>query len=65
MPGISVYALWGYLTTPFLYTYPGFEVQEIEPWGERLDARSILNLTGLRERNILYDEFIGGQPSDR
>ena len=21
-------------TTPFLYTYPGFEVQEIEPWHE-------------------------------
>ena len=28
------YALWGYLTTPFLYTYPGFEVQEIQPWHE-------------------------------
>ena len=28
------YALWGYITTPFLYTYPGFEVQEIEPWHE-------------------------------
>ena len=26
------YALWGYLTTPFLYTYPGFETREIEPW---------------------------------
>jgi hypothetical protein len=30
----SSYALWGYLTTPFLYTYPGFEAQEIEPWYE-------------------------------
>ena len=29
------YALWGYLTTPFVYSYPGFEVQEIEPWRER------------------------------
>ena len=28
------YALWGYLTTPFLYTYPGFEAHEIEPWHE-------------------------------
>lgn len=28
------YALWGYLTTPFLYTCAGFEVQEIEPWQE-------------------------------
>jgi hypothetical protein len=32
------YALWGYITTPFLYTYPGFDAHEIEPWhgdGER------------------------------
>ncbi|MGO4287570.1 hypothetical protein [Bosea sp. TAB14] len=27
-------ALWTYLTLPFLYTYPGFEVEEIEPWHE-------------------------------
>jgi hypothetical protein len=27
-------ALWTYLTLPFLYTYPGFETEEIEPWGE-------------------------------
>jgi hypothetical protein len=27
-------ALWTYLTSPFLYTYPGFEAQEIEPWHE-------------------------------
>ena len=28
------YALWTYLTQPFLYTYPGFAVEEIEPWEE-------------------------------
>ena len=28
------YALWTYLTQPFLYTYPGFVVEEIEPWEE-------------------------------
>jgi hypothetical protein len=28
------YALWTYLTLPFLYTYPGFPVEEIEPRGE-------------------------------
>ncbi|MFC4527174.1 hypothetical protein ISN76_10750 [Dyella halodurans] len=28
------YALWTYLTQPFLYTYPGFQVAEIEPWQE-------------------------------
>jgi hypothetical protein len=27
-------AFWTYLTSPFLYTYPGFEVEEIEPWRE-------------------------------
>jgi hypothetical protein len=28
------YALWTYLTTPFLYTSPGFLVEEIETWNE-------------------------------
>jgi hypothetical protein len=28
------YALWTYLTQPFLYSYPGFECREIEPWYE-------------------------------
>ncbi|WP_455281515.1 hypothetical protein [Cupriavidus necator] len=28
------YALWTYLTTPFLIALPGFEVTEIEPWRE-------------------------------
>src|SRR3546814_20705780 len=28
------YAGWNYLTTPFLFTYPGFETEEIEPWEE-------------------------------
>lgn len=27
-------ALWTYLTLPFLYTYPGFITEEIEPWQE-------------------------------
>lgn len=27
-------ALWTYLTSPFLYTYPGFVSEEIEPWHE-------------------------------
>jgi hypothetical protein len=26
------YALWSYLTIPFLYTYPGFVSEEIAPW---------------------------------
>jgi hypothetical protein len=32
------YALWTYLTQPFLYTYPGFAVEEIEPWEEDGEA---------------------------
>jgi hypothetical protein len=28
------YALWSYLTIPFLYTYPGFVCEELEPWQE-------------------------------
>src|SRR3546814_13158819 len=28
----SGYAIWTYLTTPFLFARPGFEVQEIDPW---------------------------------
>ena len=28
------YALWTYMTQPFLYTFPGFAVEEIEPWEE-------------------------------
>jgi len=28
------YAMWTYLTQPFLYTYAGFEAEEIEPWKE-------------------------------
>jgi len=30
----SSYAVWGYLTSPFLYTSPGFTTQEIAPWQE-------------------------------
>ncbi len=28
------YAFWNYLTTPFLFTIPGVEAREIEPWRE-------------------------------
>jgi hypothetical protein len=30
----SGYALWTYLTTPFLFKLPGFRTEEIEPWEE-------------------------------
>lgn len=28
------YAMWNYLTTPYLFTYPGVQTREIEPWDE-------------------------------
>ena len=30
----SSYTLWNYLTIPFLYTYPGFETEELAAWQE-------------------------------
>ncbi len=38
-------ALWTYLTSPFLYTYPGFETEEIEPWQERGETWRRLRVT--------------------
>jgi hypothetical protein len=28
------YALWGYMNAPFVFRWPGFEVEEAEPWHE-------------------------------
>jgi hypothetical protein len=28
------YACWNYLTAPFLFTYPGVETRELDPWEE-------------------------------
>lgn len=30
----SGYAMWTYLTTPFLFKLPGFRIAEVEPWEE-------------------------------
>lgn len=38
-------ALWTYLTTPFLYTYPGFEIVEVEPWHENGEVWRSLQVT--------------------
>jgi hypothetical protein len=38
-------ALWTYLTLPFLYTYPGFECEEIAPWHEDGEERRRLKVT--------------------
>ncbi len=41
----SSYALWGYLTTPFLYTYPAFDAREIDPWHENGERWRVLQVT--------------------
>lgn len=38
-------ALWTYLTTPFLYTYPGFLTEEIAPWQENGESWRRLKVT--------------------
>jgi|SRR5581483_3719975 len=39
------YALWTYLTTPFHFTMPGFNVEEIAPWREGEELWSGLRVT--------------------
>jgi hypothetical protein len=39
------YALWGYLTTPFLYSNPGFDTREIDPWAENGEHWRVLQVT--------------------
>jgi hypothetical protein len=39
------YALWSYLTIPFLYTYPGFVSEEIATWEENGEQWRALNVT--------------------
>jgi hypothetical protein len=39
------YALWTYLTTPFHFAMPGFDVEEIAPWHERDESWRGLRVT--------------------
>ena len=39
------YAMWQYLTAPFLYAYPGFSTQEVEPWHENGETWRVLKIT--------------------
>lgn len=41
----SSYAVWGYLTSPFLYTYPGFVTEELTPWEENGEQWRRLKIT--------------------
>jgi hypothetical protein len=38
-------ALWTYLTSPFLYTYPGFVTDELDPWYENGEVWRRLKVT--------------------
>ncbi|MFF4956473.1 hypothetical protein ACFY2Z_05175 [Streptomyces sp. NPDC001222] len=56
------YALWNYLTAPYLLTRPGVQVQELEPWNEageewrRLHARFPQDMaTHSKEQVFHYD----------
>ena len=37
--------MWGYLIAPFVFTYPGFETKEIEPWHEAGETWRRLHVT--------------------
>jgi len=39
------YAVWNYMTVPFLFTRPGFVVEEIEPWTEGHERWRRLHVT--------------------
>ncbi|MDQ0899543.1 MULTISPECIES: hypothetical protein [unclassified Paenibacillus] len=39
------YAMWFYLTHPFLYTYPGFVTEELAPWQENGETWRRLKIT--------------------
>jgi hypothetical protein len=40
----SGYAMWNYLTTPFIFAQPGFKTEEIEPWHEDGERRRRLKV---------------------
>lgn len=57
----SGYALWTYLTTPFLLAMPGVTVQEVEPWDELGESWRVLRasfpasiVTHCREQDFYF-----------
>jgi hypothetical protein len=56
------YALWLYLTTPFLLTYKGVQVEEIEPWTEAQETWRVLRASfpdTLATHSTVQDFFFG------
>lgn len=41
----NAYALWTYVNQPFLYTWPGFVTEELEPWQENGETWRRLKVT--------------------
>jgi len=59
----SGYAMWNYLTAPFLFKMPGFQSKEIEPWNEGSETWRRLHVTfpgeipaHSREQTFYFDE---------
>jgi hypothetical protein len=48
------YALWTYLNSPFLYTYPGFITEEIESWRENGEVWRRLKINVPRDGGQSY-----------
>jgi hypothetical protein len=46
----SGYAMWNYLSTPFIFALPGFETEEIEPWHEDSEKR--------RRLRVVFPDYI-------
>jgi hypothetical protein len=61
------YACWNYFTTPFLFTYPGVEAHEIEPWHEagqtwrRLQVRFPPEIATHSPNAVFYFDAFGKQ----
>jgi len=56
------YALWTYLTTPFLLAMDGVRVEEVEPWREGAETWHVLRaqVPGSIETHSLIQEFFFG-----
>ncbi len=57
------YAMWTYLTTPFLFKLPGFQIKEGKPWQEDIETWRRLHVTfptniesHCREQVFYFDE---------
>ncbi|MDR6555106.1 hypothetical protein [Paenibacillus qinlingensis] len=51
------YAMWTYLTQPFLYTYPGFETEELTPWQE--------NGESWRRLKVIFPDYIASHSREQ